>query len=519
MHNLVVDYERGVIMISTKQDFLTVVKSQDLTTQQKLVALGNISERLFSPKELLGYTDYEMSLLENQMVCDLNEGYAIYRPRYIVPNYEVFVKNGAEFLELAAPTDLEELLDGLLILYSHVPSITSFPVFIGHLDRLMEPFITDNEEDDYKKIKRFLNHIDKTITDSFCHADIGPFDTRAGRLILRAVIELENPTPNMTMRYDKSKTSREFAELAAKACLLVSKPSFSNDVYYNDDVGEHALCSCYNALPFAGGAYTLSRLRLGTIARGTSDLDSLLNTLLPKVCKSTLSMMDKRITFLVEESNFFESSFLQREGFIDKDNFTAMFAIVGLADAVNTMLSLEGLEETFGQSVRGDEIGHLIMNVIKDAVDNHEAVYASRTNNRYLLHAQVGASLDEEDKLNTPAHRIKVGQEPSLIDHLKHSAPFHQYFPSGTGDLFAFDNTYVDHPEAVVDIIDGAFESGYRYITTYMKNTDLIRVTGYLVKKSEVEKLKNNQAVLRDTTVFGMGTNECAQVFDRKLRE
>lgn len=506
-------------MISTKEDFLTVVKSKELTVQQKLIALGNISERMFSPVDLLGYTEEELGFIENQMICDLNEGYAIYRPRYIVPNYEVFVKNGVEFLELAAPTDLDELLDGLLILYSHVPSVTSFPVFIGHLDRLMEPFITDDEEADYKKIKRFLNHIDKTITDSFCHADIGPYDTRAGRLILRAVIELENPTPNMTMRYDKEKTSREFAELAAKACLLVSKPSFSNDQYYTDDLGEHALCSCYNALPFGGGAYTLSRLRLGTIARAADSLDQLLEELLPTVCKAALNMMDKRIKFVVEESNFFESSFLQREGFIDKDNFTGMYAIVGLADAVNAMLEAEGLTETFGTSSRGDEIGHAIMGVVKETVDNHEGVYASRTGNRYLLHAQVGASLDEEDKANTPAHRVKVGQEPTLVEHLKHSAPFHQYFPSGTGDLFAFDNTYVDHPEAVVDIIDGAFASGYRYITTYMKNTDLIRVTGYLVKKSEVEKLKNNQAVLRDTTVFGMGTNECAQVFDRKLRE
>jgi YjjI family glycine radical enzyme len=505
-------------MISNVNDILTIVKSKDLTSQQKLIALGNVSERIFSPVDLLGYTEEELSFLENQMVCDLNEGYALYRPRYIVPNYEVFVKNGAEFLELDAPTDLEELLDGLLILYTHVPSITSFPVFIGHLDRLMEPFITDNEEEDYKKIKRFLNHIDKTITDSFCHADIGPYETKAGVLILKAVMELGNPTPNMTIRYDKSKTSRSFAELAAKSCLLVSKPSFSNDASYVEDVGEHAICSCYNALPFGGGAYTLSRLRLGTIARGAKNYDDFINTLLPKVAKSTLRMMDKRIKFIVEESNFFESSFLQREGFIDKDNFTAMFAIVGLADAVNVMLKEEGIEETFGQSARGDEIGHIIMNVLKDIVDNHEAVYASRTNNRYLLHAQVGASLDEEDKVNTPAHRVKIGQEPTLIEHLRQSAPFHQYFPSGTGDLFAFDSTYVDHPGAVVDIIDGAFKSGYRYITTYMKNTDLIRVTGYLVKKSEVEKLRKNQAVLRDTTVFGMGTDDCAQVFDRKLR-
>ncbi len=500
------------------EDILSIVTSDSLTYQQKLFNLANTCERLISPIDLLGYTDEEMEYVNNQMICDLNEGYALYRPRYIVPDYNVYIEKGCSFLELPKPTDLDECLDGLLILYSHVPSITSFPVFIGHLDRLLDPFIND-EDKDYIKIKRFLNHIDKTITDSFCHADIGPYETVAGRLILKAVMELGNPTPNMTIRYDKDKTSKAFATLAAKSCLLVSKPSFSNDKYYIDDVGEHAICSCYNALPFAGGAYTLSRLRLGTIAKAVSNLDELIHDLLPKVSKLMLSIMDKRNTFIVEKSNFFESNFLVKEGFIKKDNFTAMFAIVGLADAVNQMLKLEGLDETFGQSQRGDVIGHLIMEAVKKEVDTHKGVYVSRTGDRYLLHAQVGASLHEEDEYNNPAHRVRVGQEPTLVDHLKQSAPFHRYFPSGTGDLFAFDQTYLDHPEAIVDIIDGAFASGYRYITTYMKNTDLIRVTGYLVKKSEVEKARKNQAVLRDTTWFGSGTDDMAHVFDRTLRK
>jgi YjjI family glycine radical enzyme len=159
------------------------------------------------------------------------------------------------------------------------------------------------------------------------------------------------------------------------------------------------------------------------------------------------------------------------------------------------------------------------METIEEIVSNHKGKYVSRTNDSYLLHAQVGANLHEEDENNTPAHRIRVGEEPGLVEHLKQSAPFHKYFPSGTGDLFAFDQTWLEHPDAVLDIIDGAFASGYRYITTYMKNTDLIRVTGYLVKKSEVEKLRNNKAVLRDTAVFGMGTNDTSRVFDRKLRK
>jgi len=185
-------------MRSTTQDILDITTDPMLTIQQKLINLGNVTERMISPMDVLGYTQEEVDFMDNQMICDLNEGYAIYRPRYIVPNYQTFIKNGCAFLELDPPTDLDECIDGLLIIYRHVPSITSFPVFIGHLDRLFEPFMTD-EGKDYVKIKRFLNHIDKTITDSFCHADIGPYETVAGRLILKAVMELKNPTPNMTI--------------------------------------------------------------------------------------------------------------------------------------------------------------------------------------------------------------------------------------------------------------------------------------------------------------------------------
>lgn len=500
------------------KDLLDIITADNMTYRQKLLSLGNAAERLFNPVELLDYTEEEWEYVNNEMICDLNEGYGLYRPRYICPDYSVYIKNGCKFLGLEPPKTLDEALDGLLIIYAHVPSITTYPVFIGHLDTLLEPFIT-NLEEDYVKIKRFLNHIDKTIADSFCHADIGPKDTKAGRLILKAVIELENPTPNMTIKYDKDVTSKEFAQLAAKACLLVSKPSFANDKYYTKDLDNYCIASCYNALPLGGGAYTLTRLRLGTMVKVVNSTDEFVNQLLPKVANLALSTMDKRHKFIVEKSNFFKTSFLVEEGFLSQDNFTGMIAIVGLADATNRLLELEGLKETFGKSKRGDEIALMIMDKLDEINANHEGAYCQRTNNRYLLHGQVGASHSEEDKVNTPAHRVRVGEEPTLLEHLKQSAPFHKYFISGTGDLFAFDQTYTDHLDAVLDIIDGSFALGYRYITTYLKNTDLIRVTGYLVKKSEVEKYRKGKTVLRDTTWYGSGSDEKAQVFDRSLRD
>ncbi len=505
-------------MIAKINEILDTAKSKSLTYEQKHHALANIAERLVDPIEVLSYTEEEVASIEDGFICDLNEGNTPYRPRYIVPDYSIFTKNGCQFLDMKAPENLDELLDGLLILYHNVPSVTSYPVFIGELDQLIDPFIK-NEEEDYIKIKRFLNHIDKTIPDSFCHGNIGPKATKAGELILKAVIELQNPTPNMTIKYEKDATDREFAKLAAKACLLAAKPSFSNNQYYIQDVGEHGLASCYNALPMAGGAYTLVRLRLGTIAKACQTKEAFFDVELKKYTQFMLSIMDKRIKFMAEESNFFETSFLAKEGFIKKENFTAMPAIVGLADAVNHLLALEGKDERFGSSEYGDELAHQILTYMEAEVKNHVAPYCERTGNRYLFHAQVGASILECDKENTPAHRITVGDEPILPLHLTQSAQFHKYFPSGTGDLFAFDQTYLNNLDAVLDIVDGAFSKGYRYITTYLQNSDLIRVTGYLVKRSEVEKARREEVVLRNTEMLGMGTDDNAKVFSRRTRD
>ena len=48
------------------------------------------------------------------------------------------------------------------------------------------------------RLRRFLNHIDRTVASGYCHANIGPEDTRAGRLLLEVDRELMNAVPNFT---------------------------------------------------------------------------------------------------------------------------------------------------------------------------------------------------------------------------------------------------------------------------------------------------------------------------------
>ena len=504
-------------MISTKKEIREIIENKSMTYEHKHHALANAAERMLDPRDLLGYSQEEFRSMEDQVICDLNEGFGIYRPRYILPDYSVYLDQGSEFLELKKPENLDDLLEGLRILYHHVPSITSFPVYIGELDTLINPFIID-EEEAYPKIKRFLDYIDKTISDSFCHGNIRAKDTVAGRLILKAVEELKNPTPNISMILNYEDYDSDFLQMALKTSLKVAKPSFANHKIYGMENPNYGIASCYNALPIGGGAYTLPRLKLGTLLKKAQSKDEFLNTLLPKYTGLILSMMDKRIHYLVEKSNFFETSFLEKEGFIDQNQFVGMVGVIGLADSVNGLLAMDSLSETYGQSSTGDQLAHEILQRIERIVNNHKGIASISTEGKYLLHAQVGASIHITDRENTPAHRIKVGEEPELPLHLIQSSKFHRYFPSGVGDVFAFDQTYLEHTDALEDILIGGFKEGHRYLSFYGENSDLVRVTGYLVKRSEVEKVRREEVVRRDTTALGAGSDEMSKVFSRRIR-
>ena len=95
---------------------------------------------------------------------------------------------------------------------------------------------------------------------------------------------------------------------------------------------------------------------------------------------------------------------------------------------------------------------------------------------------------------------------------------FHKYFTSGTGDIFPIDMTVHRNPEYVLDIIKGSFKMDLRYLSFYSSDSDVIRVTGYLVKRSELEKLAGGEAVLQDTTALGLGAARNGHILERKVR-
>lgn len=494
-----------------------IVTSSVLTYEQKVNSLAHTAEDTL---DVLNIPQRTRFFMDAGAICNLHEGNAPYRPRYIMPDYAKAVKNGVKFLELDPPTDLDELLNFLTILYRHVPSITTYPVYLGDLDKLIDPFLEGvSDEEAFKKIKLFFRYLDRTITDSFCHANIGPEETRAGRIILAVEKEVQQAVPNLTLKYDPAITPDSFAEQALYTSLFCANPALCNDVMNRDTYDRYGISSCYNLLPVAGGSFTLTRIVLPKLAKLAKDKEDFLQNLLPEAMKCMADYMSERIRFICEKSNFFESNFLSTEGFVERSRFTAMFGMVGLAECANYFME-DG--KRYGHDAEADDLADRIMTIMEDFSYSYEAPYCDITDHHMLLHAQVGI---ETDYLADPEHpissgvRIPVGDEPeSMYDHLRHSSRFHRFFPTGCSDIFAFDITGRDNPAAVLDIVKGAFSVGHRYIAFYGKDSDLVRITGYLVKRSEMEKWDKGEAVLQNTTQLGAPTYAGAKLADRKVR-
>ena len=491
-------------------DIHSIVTSRQLSYEQKVVALAHAAEDTLSVLSMPERTRY---YFDKGVICNLNEGNAPYRPRYIMPDYAKAVKQGVKFLQMAPPQDFDELLTFLQVLYRHVPSITTYPVFLGDLDALIEPFITNLSDEEVKrKLRNFLIYLDRTITDSFCHANLGPQATRAGRLIMEVDRELEQAVPNLTLKYDPAITPDDFAEQAIYTSLCVANPAICNDVLNRDTYDRYGISSCYNILPIAGGSYTLTRLVLPKLAALTEDKEVFMTQLLPEAMRCMADYMSARIRFIVEESGFFESHFLATEGLVERDRFVAMFGLVGLAEAANHFAP----GKKYGTDAEADAVAEEIMETITAFVGQYECPYCEIANHRLLLHAQVGIDTDYGI---TSGIRIPVGDEPeSIYDHLRHSSRFHRFIPTGCSDILPFDITGKKNPAAVLDIIKGAFSLGQKYIAFYASDSDLVRITGYLVKRSEIEKWNNGQAVLQNTTQLGAPTYASAHLANRKVR-
>ena len=453
--------------------------------------------------------------LTEGVICDMFEGHAPYKPRYVLPDYARFLANGSEWLELEGAEDLDDALSLLTILYHHVPSVTAMPVFLGHLDALLMPYvrILTQEEID-SRIKRFWRYLDRTLPDAFTHVNIGPADTPITRAILRADAELKQVAPNLTFIYDPDITSDDLLLEVSKNICECSKPHIANGPI-NDNIftkGQYGIVSCYNSLPMAGGGSTLVRLNLQEVARRSHSTDDFFTHMLPHYCQQQIDIIDARCAFLYEQSHFFDHSFLVAEGLIDPDRFVPMFGIYSLAEAVNILCDKEGLSARYGKDPQANALGYRISEQLAEFVTNTPVRYGWQQ--RALLHAQSGISADIG---TTPGARLPYGDEPDPVSHLLAVAPHHAHYPAGISDILTLDETVKRNPQAVMQLCLGAFKVGMREFSANVSGNDLVRVTGYMVRLSDLEKYRADGS-RTNTTWLGEEAARNTRILERQPR-
>lgn len=469
-------------------------------------------------------SDEVQTAMNDSVICDMFEGHTPFKPRYVLPDYARYLQQGSEYLELSPAQDLDEALNVLTILYHHVPSVTNIPVYLGQLDDILLPFVKGMDADVlYRKLKLFWSMLDRTLPDAFMHVNIGPTDNIVCRTLLRIDAELKQVAPNLTFMYDPAVTPDELLQIAVTNICQCSKPHIANYPLHASafDARGFGIVSCYNALPLAGGANTLVRLNLKEVALKATSINDFFERILPYYCSLTFELIEARSAFLHQESHFFDS-FLVKEQLIDESRFAPMFGIYGMAEAVN-ILQAQMTSETdtssqsnkptgYGHSMDANQLGYRISAALDTIVKSTPVTYGYH--GRALLHSQGGISLDKDV---TPGVRIPYGTEPNPIAHIQALAQHHQYYTAGISDILTIDETVKSNPQAMFQLCKAALELGFREFTANVASNDLMRVTGYMVKRSDIEAFKQCGSRL-NTTGLGAEAAQNTGILQRQAR-
>ncbi|ABV89253.1 YjjI family glycine radical enzyme [Shewanella pealeana] len=505
--------------MTVKNRLAQITRDPNLSPKQKSNFLALEAE---ASLPYMAISDAVSEAKNSGIICDMFEGNAPFKPRYVLPDYAKFLQNGSEYLELSPAQDLDEALNALTIIYHHVPSVTNIPVYLGQLDDILLPFCQGLEpEAIYRKLKLFWIMLDRTLPDAFMHVNIGPTDNIVCRTILRVDAELKQIAPNLTFMYDPEITPDELLQVAASNICECSKPHIANyPLHANsfDDKG-FGIVSCYNSLPLAGGANTLVRLNLKQVALKASSVGDFFTQVLPHYCQLTYELIDARAKFLHEESNFF-NSFLVKEGLIEESRFAPMFGIYGMAEAVNILQGSPDFNEDnidkpsshYGHNAAANALGHKISKALDGIVKSTQVKYGY--NGLALLHSQGGISIDKDV---TPGVRIPYGTEPNPIAHIQALAEHHQYYTSGISDILTIDETVKANPQAMMQLCKGALSLGFREFTANVASNDLVRVTGYMIKLSDIASFKA-EGSRTNTTWLGAEAAQNTKILERQPR-
>ena len=97
-------------------------------------------------------------------------------------------------------------------------------------------------------------------------------------------------------------------------------------------------------------------------------------------------------------------------------------------------------------------------------------------------------------------------------------APHHRHYPSGISEILTLDESAKANPAAVVQLCKGAFASGFREFTANVAGNDLVRVTGYMIRLSDVEQFNDDKGSRTNTTALGAEAVQLTGILNRKPR-
>ena len=494
----------------------TLVQDDTLGYDQKLRRLATLATEAL-PYPALSADCREA--LDKRIICDMFEGHAPYTARYILPDYEKAVRQGLRYLEMPPPTNLDDALAFLQIMYVNVPSVTTYPVYLGDLDRVLAPFVDDSVSDIEldAKLRRFWIALDRMVPDAFAHLDLGPHDSRITRAVFRVERSLRQSVPNITLKVDPEITPDDLVEDGVRTVFETGKPHFVNHPMMVGDHGDrYAAVSCYNSLKIGGGAHTLVRLNLKeAVLRHRGSAESFLATTLAHFVELTAELAEARIRSLVEDQHFYESHWLAQEGLIDIHRFSAMFGIFGLSECVNLLMRYDGKDGLYGHDADANALSVRVVGRVAELVAARPMPYCDGGNGRCYLHSQSGIDSDHDVTAGT---RIPVGAEPDLLQHLLTCAPHHRFFASGISDIFHVDETALRNPQAMVDIIRGSFRQGMRDFTFNLDSNEFVRITGYLVRKSDLTAIAEKGAARHSSDFLAAGAENSFHLTQRAVK-
>lgn len=140
--------------------------------------------------------------------------------------------------------------------------------------------------------------------------------------------------------------------------------------------------------------------------------------------------------------------------------------------------------------------GRGIPDQLAQKLKRHPAVYCEASKGRVAFHAQVGI---QNDRDLAPGVRIAATQESGLYEHLRVEGSQHDVLDGGVSTILVFEPTVRDNPEGVLDSVEGALPSGVRGPSVGCEDSEFVRITGYLVRRSDLEGARAQRQFRHDT--------------------